>query len=58
MSTSRNVVMPFLSIVLLSLSLVASDERRQNTSAADPDIELMNDLERPGRSWKSGLSPA
>ena len=43
MSTSRNVVMWFLSIVLLSLSLVACDERRQDTSAVDPDIELMNE---------------
>ena len=43
MSTTRNFVMRFLSIVLLSLSLVACDERRQNTSAVDPDIELMNE---------------
>ena len=35
--------MRFLSIVLLSLSLGACDERRQNTSAVDPDIELMNE---------------
>ena len=30
-------------IVLLSLSLGACDERRQDTSAVDPDIELMNE---------------
>ena len=35
--------MRFLSIILLSLSLGACDERRQNTSAVDPDIELMNE---------------
>ena len=35
--------MRFLSIVLLSLSLGACDERRQNTSAVDLDIELMNE---------------
>ena len=43
MSMTRNFVMRFLSIVLLSLSLGACDERRQNTSAVDPDIELMNE---------------
>jgi hypothetical protein len=43
MRTTRNFVMRFLSIVLVSLSLGACDERRQNTSAVDPDIELMND---------------
>jgi hypothetical protein len=36
MSTTRNL--RFLSIVLLSPSLGACDERRQNTSAVDPDI--------------------
>jgi hypothetical protein len=35
--------MRFLSITLLSLSLGACEERRQNTSAVDPDIELMNE---------------
>jgi hypothetical protein len=40
---TRNLVMQFLSIILLSLSLGACDERRQNTSAVDPDIELMNE---------------
>ena len=43
MSMTRNFVMRFLSIVLLSLSLGACDERRQDTSAVDPDIELMNE---------------
>jgi hypothetical protein len=42
-SLNELVVMRFLSIVLLSLSLGACDEARQNTSAVDPDIELMND---------------
>jgi hypothetical protein len=35
--------MRLLSIVLLSLSLGACDERRQNNSAVDPDVELMNE---------------
>jgi hypothetical protein len=43
MRTTRNFVMRFLSIILLSLSLAACDERPQNTSAVDPDIELMNE---------------
>ena len=43
MSMTRNLVMQFLSIILLSLSLAACDERPQNTSAVDPDIELMNE---------------
>jgi hypothetical protein len=43
MSMTRNFIMRFLSIILLSLSLGACDERRQNTSAVDPDIELMNE---------------
>jgi hypothetical protein len=43
MGTTRNFVMRFLSIVLVSLSLGGCDERRQNTSVVDPDIELMND---------------
>jgi hypothetical protein len=55
MSTSRNVVMRFLSIVLLSLSLVACDERRQDTSASDPDIELMNDAGTAGPDLEKRL---
>ena len=39
----RHFIMRFLAIVLLSLVLGACDERRQNTSAVDPDIELMNE---------------
>jgi hypothetical protein len=35
--------MRLLPIVLLSLAVGACDERRQNTSAVDPDIELMNE---------------
>jgi hypothetical protein len=54
MSTSR-IVMRFLSIFLLSLSLVACDERRQDTSAADPDIELMNDAGTAGPELEKRL---
>jgi hypothetical protein len=42
------VTVRLLSIVLLSLSLEACDERRQDTSALDPDIELMNDVGTAG----------
>ena len=55
MSMTRNFVMRFLSIVLLSLSLVACDERRQDTSAADPDIELMNDAGTAGPELEKRL---
>ena len=39
-----SVTVRLLSIVLLSLSLEACDERRQEPSVVDPDVELMNDV--------------
>ena len=50
------VVMRLLSIVLLFLSLGACDERRQDTSAADPDMELMKDAATAGPELEKRLA--
>jgi hypothetical protein len=50
------VVMRLLSIVLLFLSLGACDERRQDTSAVDPDMELMKDAGTAGPELEKRLA--
>jgi len=41
--------------ILLSLLLAACDERRQETSEVDPDIELMNDIGQAGTEFERRL---
>jgi hypothetical protein len=55
MNMTRIVFMRILSIVLLFLSLGACDERRQDTSAVDPDIELMKDTGTAGPELEKRL---
>jgi hypothetical protein len=50
------VVMRLLSTVLLFLSLGACDERRQDTSAVDPDMELMKDAGTAGPELEKRLA--
>ena len=50
------VVMRLLSIVLLFLSLGACDERRQDTSAVDSDMELMKDAGTAGPELEKRLA--